>query len=183
MFYKTTLSSLLLVGGLYSFAPGQAPEETRPPTVIARQVIEAAVLPNGDIDIEALRRATMSQLPMPTDDPGTSEPSTAPERRFLGQLEWLWSWQPGWLDSMVEEPTIDPQASRSRAMAFSQAGGAGTQQVSVSNVNGQIRIDATLITSEGLQRVRLAGTRVEVNEQIDVLPPDLRQQLRRNIRF
>ncbi|MEM9646426.1 MAG: PDZ domain-containing protein, partial [Planctomycetota bacterium] len=70
-----------------------------------------------------------------------------------------------------------PTASSSSSSASS------ADSVSVSNVNGQVRIDATLRTPDGPKRVRLEGSRREVDRQIDEMPRALARQLRSRVGY
>ncbi|TWT82206.1 hypothetical protein CA13_36670 [Planctomycetes bacterium CA13] len=55
--------------------------------------------------------------------------------------------------------------------------------VSVSNINGQIRIRATLETQSGSQQIDMQGNRDEIDRQIDELPTKIGEQLRRQVGY
>ncbi|TWU24807.1 Do family serine endopeptidase [Novipirellula artificiosorum] len=57
------------------------------------------------------------------------------------------------------------------------------ESVSVSNVNGQIRIQATLMTSRGAETIDIQGNRNDVDRQIDALPAEIADQLRRKVSY
>lgn len=61
--------------------------------------------------------------------------------------------------------------------------GRSQESVSVSNNNGQIRIDAVLGTPNGPKQVRLSGTRAEVDAQISQLSPELARQIRSRVGY
>ncbi len=69
------------------------------------------------------------------------------------------------------------------SQSSSSSSAAGGESVSVSNVNGQIHIDATLMTVDGPQRVELRGSREEVDAHIKELPADLAGQLRSRVDY
>ncbi|TWT70767.1 hypothetical protein [Crateriforma conspicua] len=55
--------------------------------------------------------------------------------------------------------------------------------VSVSNMNGHIRIDATVSTDQGPKQIRLSGTAGEVDRKIEALPADVARQLRNSVSY
>jgi len=80
-------------------------------------------------------------------------------------------------------PIIDPLDDILGDAPVTSSSAGGGESVSVSNVNGQVRIDATLQTADGLQSVTLQGTPAEVDRQIDQLPADLASKIRRSVSY
>ncbi|MEM6690206.1 MAG: hypothetical protein AAF664_12305 [Planctomycetota bacterium] len=59
----------------------------------------------------------------------------------------------------------------------------GVQNVSVSNVNGYVQIDATLSMPEGPKRYRMQGSPAQIDAKINALPADIGQVLRQSVGY
>ena len=87
----------------------------------------------------------------------------------------------GLRSAIVQLPNSVVQESESSTSSSSFS--TGGESVSVSNINGQIQIDAVLSTPDGPTEVLLRGTRAEVDAQIDALPAELATQLRSRVSY